>query len=118
MKYNRSNIMKRAWEMKKLFGERRSFGYCLRRAWAEAKEEAEQNAYNGMNFVDGMEITMNGVTRTLNRWTKNGMDRVYINYDRKSDGYVDLVSRKAIGGKGSSYEYHEKIVSAILSMNF
>ena len=116
MKYNKSNIMKRAWELKKLFGEKKSFSICLRRAWNEAKEEAEANAYNGKYFVNGMEITMNGVTRTLNRWTKNGMDRVYINYDRKSDGYVDLIARKAIGG--NKYEYLEKIVSAVLSMNF
>lgn len=118
MKYNKSNIMKRAWELKKLFGEKKSFSICLRRAWNEAKEEAEANAYNGKDFVDGMEITMNGITRTLNRWTKNGMDRVYINYDRKSDGYVDLIARKAVGGKGFGYDYHKNIVAAILAMNF
>lgn len=118
MKYNKSNIMKRAWELKKLFGEKKSFSICLYRAWNEAKEEAEANYYNCKDFVNGMEITMNGVTRTLNRWTKNGMDRVYINNDRNSDGYVDLIAHKAIGGKGCGYDYHKNIVAAILSMNF
>lgn len=119
MKYNRSEIMKRAWELYRTYRRwERSFSWCLTKAWAEAKQEAEDNRYNGVKFANGMEITMNDVTRTLNRWTKNGMDRVYINNGRNGDGYVDLVSRKAVGGKGSGYDYHTKIVAAILTMQF
>lgn len=117
MKYNRSEIMKRAWELYRTFrrwGD--SFGKCLTMAWKEAKQEAADNAYNGVEFANGMEITMNDVTCTLNRWTKCGMDRVYINRNGKRDGYVDLVSRKNFGG--SNAEYHEKIVAAILTMRF
>lgn len=81
MKYNKSEIMKKAWELKKSYRARSlTFGQCLSRAWDEAKQVAAENAYNGVVFVNGMEITMNGVTRTLNRWTKNGMDRVYIEF--------------------------------------
>lgn len=116
MKYNKSEIMKRAWELKRTFRNKYTFGQCLYRAWREAKEEAAENAYNGTAFVNGMGITMNGVARTLNRWTKNGMDRVYINYGKKNDGYVDLVSRKLVGG--NKCEYLAKIVEAVLSMNF
>ena len=117
MKCNRSEIMKRAWEIKKSYRARSlTFGQCLSRAWDEAKREVGENAYNGVDFVNGMEITMNDVTRTLNRWTKNGMDRVYINYGKKNDGYIDLVSRKIVGG--NKYEYLAKIAAAVLSMNF
>ena len=115
--YNRSEIMKRAWELYRTYRRwERTFAWCLTKAWTEAKQEASKNAYNGVDFVNGMEITINGVTRTLNRWTKNGMDRVYINYGKKNDGYIDLVSRKIVGG--NKYEYLEKIVAAVLSMNF
>lgn len=117
MKYNKSNIMKRAWEIKKSYTARSlTFGQCLSKAWSEAKTAAAENAYNGVDFVNGMAITMNGVTRTLNRWTKNGMDRVYINYGSKNDGYIDLVSRRIVGG--NKYEYLGKIVTAVLAMNF
>lgn len=117
MKYNKSEIMKRAWKLKKSYNCRSlTFGQCLSRAWDEAKQAAAENAYYGVKFENGMEITMNDVTRTLNRWTKNGMDRVYINYGRKNNGYVDLVSRKAVGT--NKYEYLAKIVDAVLSMQF
>lgn len=117
MKYNRSEIMKRAWEIKRSYRARAlTFGQCLSRAWDEAKQEVAENAYIGRDFENGMEITMNDVTRTLNRWTKNGMDRVYINSGRKNDGYVDLVSRKIVGG--NTYEYLEKIAAAVLTMKF
>ena len=117
MKYNRSEIMKRAWELYRTYRRwERTFAWCLTKAWAEANQEASENVYNGVDFVNGMEITMNDVTCTLNRWSKYGMDRVYINRNGKRDGYVDLVSRKNFGG--SNNEYHEKIVAAILTMRF
>lgn len=56
MMYNRSEIMKRAWEIKKdnvkKFGKKpnsytgifwRSFGDCLKRAWEEAKKEVKMS---------------------------------------------------------------------------
>ena len=116
MKYNRSEIMKRAWEVKRI--HKLAFNACLRKAWAEAKKEAEAHAYDGVDFVDGMEITMDGVVRTLNRWTKYGNDRVYINNpnSKSNDGYVDLVARKPVGIR--NYDYNRKIAAAILSMKF
>ena len=115
MKYNKSEIMKRAWELKRIL-RNRTFGVCLSRAWNEAKQEAEEKAYDGKKFENGMQITMLGVTRTLNRWTKNGHDRVYINYDRKNDGYIDLVSGKAV--LGNKYSYLSKIAEAVQTMIF
>lgn len=118
MKYNRSEIMSRAWEIKRSYSARAlSFGQCLSRAWDEAKKSVAEGAYFSCKFENGMVITMENITRTLNRWTKNGMDRVYINDGRNADGYVDLVARKSVGGS-SKYTYHNKIVAAILSMTF
>lgn len=116
MKYNRKNIMNRAWEIKRLFKESRTFALCLRQAWKEAKEEAEVTAWEGREFENGMEITILGVTRTLSRWTKNGHDRVYINYGRKSDGYIDLAHGK--NSLGNSYLYLARMATAIESMAF
>lgn len=39
MKYNKSMIMKRAWELKKITND--IFGLCLKTAWAEAKNAEE-----------------------------------------------------------------------------
>lgn len=118
MKYNKSNIMKRAWELKHIYRRHdKSLADCLRMACREAKQEAADHAYDGVKFEDGMTITMDDVTRTLSRWTKYNMDRVYINYgDRKNDGYVDLISRKLVGG--NKYGYLAKIVAAVLTMQF
>ena len=35
MKYNRKNIMNRAWEIKRIYTNR-EFGVCLYQAWKEA----------------------------------------------------------------------------------
>lgn len=43
MKYNKSEIFKNAWKLFKMsmkWIQKLSFGECLRRAWAEAKEKA------------------------------------------------------------------------------
>ncbi|MDR1200871.1 MAG: hypothetical protein LBL58_04455 [Tannerellaceae bacterium] len=40
-KYNRSEIMKRAWYMQSCWKDM-SFSYCLKRAWDEAKKEQDR----------------------------------------------------------------------------
>lgn len=113
--YNKSEIMRNAWATKKLY-KKMSFGDCLRRAWAKAKSEAAVSALIGCEFVDGMEITVDGYTRTLNRWTKNGHDRIYINGGgRKGDGYVDL-KRWEYSYETCGVDYQRKIGKIILSM--
>ena len=115
-KYNLSNIMKRAWQIRKSYRIRSlSFGECLKRAWAEAKTEYN-NSLVPDKFTDGMEITVDGYTRTLKRWTKSGFDRIYINGGcRKGDGYVDLRSRKMVND-GIAYQVH--MAEKILAMAF
>lgn len=119
MKYDRRAIMKRAWEIRRSWCARAlTFGECLKRAWEEAKHAVENAKYFGIKFVDGMNIVIDGYTRELNRWTKYGRDRVYINGgSRKGEGFVDLVTGKAhLRNSGSTYG--NKMVKAILSMQF
>lgn len=116
-KYNLSKIMKRAWELRKSYRARAlTFAECLKRAWQEAKT-AYQNSQVSKIFTDGMEITVNGVTRTLKRWAKGGYDRVYINGGcRKGDGFVDLKNKRAFLNGG--LEFQVAIAEKILAMEF
>lgn len=66
-KYNLSNIMKRAWEIKKE-NSRNVFGACLKMAWAEAKAVAP-----AIDRIAELEAL------GFKRWTKGGHDRMYIN---------------------------------------
>lgn len=95
-KYDKSKIMKRAWKIRKSWHSRAlSFADCLKRAWDEAKIEY-QNSCVPTKFTDGMQITVDGYTRSLSRWTKGGYDRVYINGgSRIGDGFVDIKNKKA-----------------------
>lgn len=113
MKYNLSKIMSRSWEIKKLH-KALAFGQCLKNAWGEAKAEC-QNSLVPTEFTDGMEITVDGYTRQLRRWTKGNMDRVYINGgSRKGDGFVDLVSRRMFLNGNLSYQV--KMAEKIFAM--
>lgn len=116
-KYNLSKIMKKAWEMKRSYHARSlTFAQCLKRAWQEAKNEY-QNSLVPEKFTDGMEITVDGITRTLSRWTKGGYDRVYINGGcRKGDGFVDLKNKKMFLNGNLSFQ--AKIAEKILAMQF
>lgn len=73
---------------------------------------------NTKTFENGMTITVTETsgeyTRTLNRWTKNGKDRIYINdYKGRSEGYVDLQTMTAHVG---DLLYVNDIADAIIAM--
>lgn len=116
-KYNLSKIMKRAWKMKKSYScKALNFAQCLKRAWDEAKTEY-QNSLVPDKFTDGMTITVDGMTRTLSRWTKGGYDRVYINGgSRRGDGFVDLKSKRMF--LRGELTYQIKMANKILAMAF
>lgn len=121
-KYDMSKIMKAAWEKHRSYSCRSlTFGECLKRAWAGAKEEmadaAECARVAGKKFVDGMEITFGGYTATLHRWTKGSHDRIYLNAEgrRKNYGYVDL---KAKADRTINVYWARKMAGAILTMEF
>lgn len=116
-KYNLSKIMKRAWKLRKSYCARAlTFAECLKRAWEEAKTEY-QNSLVPIIFTDGMEITVDGITRTLKRWTKGGYDRVYINGGcRKGDGFVDLKRKRTF--LNGDLVYQVDMAEKILAMQF
>lgn len=111
-RYNLSRIMTRAWQTKKWY-PKVSFSEALTRAWAEEKELRNVEDQKGQEFHNGMSLTAYGITRTLSRWTKNGHDRVYINDRRKSDGYVDLVTKQA---HTRSFGYLDAMTDIILTL--
>ena len=93
MKYNLSNIMKRAWELVKKMGLTISEG--LKKAWKEAKSMAEKKDFNGLlKFViTGREhYSDNDASKflTFKKWEKNGVSRIYVNdYCRRTIGCIE-----------------------------
>lgn len=121
-KFDLRKIMRDAWRMYRNSGHRKTFSTCLKQSWAAAKSRLEQVANDtkvgpGFKFVDGMTIIAEGVKRTLNRWTKNGHDRVYINGgSRTGDGFIDLKRRSA--NLHGDLIYQVKIAKMVLAMEF
>lgn len=102
MKYNLSEIMKRAWVIRKLsikYNTGLSFSDCLRRSWKEFKETAAEAAKPV--FEDS--VDMDGFH--FNRWEKYGLRRVYINNctgrnKGNQGGYIDLDRNNSIVAAG------------------
>lgn len=117
MKYNRSEIMKAAWKMHRSYNARAlTFGQCLARAWAKAKEAAKVAAQIAVRFVDGMIVKVENLEFSLRRWTKYGMDRVYINFGKDKVGYMDI-STKSVSGK-LNYSWGEALEQIVTSLVF
>lgn len=51
MKYNKSQIMRRAWKLKKTTDN--TFSVCLKKAWAEAKSGSQEEEFDKIS-LDGM----------------------------------------------------------------
>ena len=74
-----------------------------------------------MKFVNGMEFENGEWCKILNRWTKGGNDRIYINNEnRKSCGYVDLKTGDVHWASGvyASMPGAAEFVAAILDLEF
>lgn len=71
-------------------------------------------------FRNGMKVSEGSYIRILNRWTKNGADRVYINgTSRKGDGYVDLTTKEfKYGGCFQAPDELTAMAKRILEMDF
>ena len=89
MKYNKSEIMKKAWNLFR--GEMKGikFGICLREAWAVAKAAANKEKFTGKKAVelDGYEFRF---------WQGGSNRRIYINGRRADGSYVDLNPGKRV----------------------
>lgn len=116
MKYNKSEIMMEAWKIRRSVNARAlTFGQCLVRAWAKAKKAAEIAAQTTVRFVDGMTVTVDGIDFTLRRWTKYGMDRLYVNWKNEKVGYMDIARKFVTGDLNHSWgEALEQIVTNLV----
>lgn len=79
MKYNKAQIMKRAWEIKKE-DDSYIFGLCLKMAWNEARGEGtmtqrEKDEKEAMEIASGY---CGHVKLHETRWQKYGKDRTYV----------------------------------------
>lgn len=121
MKYNKSEIFKNAWKLRKNDNSL-TFGECLRRAWAKAKETIKtfvevrkENKMDGPNFIEmpyGEYKTHYSHCKTkpgsYNKETKTIM--VYVS---KSDILMNEIDalREQVAYDISSIRYHHKDIS-------
>lgn len=85
-KYSLSEIMRRAWEIKKE-DSRNIFSLCLEMAWEEAKGEKKE--FTGYAEIDSESNMM--TMYSFSAWKKYGKNRIYCNYrGRRPAGYIDL----------------------------
>lgn len=102
MKYNKSEIMKKAWSL--YSNDYGTFSACLKRAWAIAKMSDGMKAavaYYDRYYTNHAYAKME---MTCNPWKKYGKDRTYINavaYNYAGNvtktykvGYVDNISNR------------------------
>ena len=120
--YNKSEIMRNAWvsfKKAKANGGKLGFGHFLRLSWGRAKEKAAvaHAASESIKFENGMALEVSGYEFTLNRWKKNGMDRVYLNGGRSGGyGYVDLVNGEY--HPKTSFDPAKNAAKAVANMTF
>lgn len=97
MKYNKSKIMKKAWELFRGQMKRSSFSTCLMMAWKIAKAEAERDTFTGKKVVSLMGYG-------FNFWKGGNNRRVYINGTRTYGSYIDLNTMKPVlNAKADTY---------------
>lgn len=97
MKYNRREIMKKAWSLFRGKLNRNSFGTCLSMAWRIAKAGTEREFFTGKKAVSLMGYS-------FNFWKGGNNRRVYINGTRTYGAYIDLNTMKPImSTKASTY---------------
>ena len=85
MKYNLSKIMKRAWELfnqLKSFLSNRTFGDCLKTAWAEAKKALSKPAEITLESIKtaahGLVASGEYEAISYKEWNGHGRSRIYI----------------------------------------
>lgn len=103
-KYNLSNVMKRAWEIKKM-QKGLSFSECLKKSWTTEKEIVAYNEErNEMSEIDKAADEYEGRTGyscRYNRWQKYGKDRTYISFWENR-------GRRSVEHKAGYWDHKEK----------
>jgi hypothetical protein len=113
MKYNRSEIMRRAWEIKR--SENVSISEALKAAWAEAKNPTPKTLREEMIERINTIISASNrpedytLTAVVNDWANYGKNRTYISivetransrhYAKREYGYIDNLTNAYVPGK-------------------
>lgn len=92
--YNKKEIMKNAWNIRRL--KNLSMSSALKESWAMAKQPRKP-IFDGYAEVNGFEFSL---------WQKHGLNRIYVNNrtgHNKSNkgGYIDLDHSNSIVATGS-----------------
>lgn len=97
MKYNRSEIMKKAWNLFRGKLNRNSFATCLSMAWKIAKAGVARETFTGKKVVSLMGYG-------FNFWKGGKNRRVYINGTRTHGAYIDLnTMQPVLSAKADTY---------------
>ena len=113
MKYNRTEIMRRAWEIKR--SENVSMSIALVRAWAEAKTAQRKNEIikrlENIVSLGNQRGNFYFYTLVANDWVKYGKNRTYFKIVEKRNGtrhyvegdygYFDNIAKEYVPGKKS-----------------
>ena len=107
------NIMKRAHELaKKMEGDYTArLALALRQAWREARQPKELAREVTFKFDTGKQVET--IRLNLNRWTKYGKDRIYVNEGRKKVGFLNLQNGKWTIETVTNMELYRQMTDAV-----
>ena len=97
MKYNRSEIMKKAWSLFRTTMSHNSFATCLKESWKIAKAAAERETFTGKKPV----IFRNYEFRF---WMGGKARRIYINGTKSNGSYIDLTTMKPVLSRKANWD--------------
>lgn len=98
--YNKSEIMKNAWRIRR--SKNISMSYALKESWAIAKRPSKP-VFDGYVEMDGF---------TFNLWEKHGLRRIYINNysgrnKKNAGGYINLDNMNISATGSVKYAAHK-----------
>ena len=109
----KAKIMKRAHEFaRKMEGDYAArLALALRQAWREARQPKELPSEVTFKFDTGKQVET--IRLNLNRWTKYGKDRIYVNEGRKKVGFLNLQNGKWTIETVTNMELYRQMTAAV-----
>ena len=106
-------IMKRAHELaRKMEGDYAArLALALRQSWREARQPKELADEVVFKFDTGKQVET--IRLNLNRWTKYGKDRIYVNEGRKKVGFLNLQNGKWTIETVTNMELYRQMTDAV-----
>lgn len=111
MKYNLSEIMKRAWNIVKT--KKVTISEALKASWTIAKETISKKVFTDYARVN---MSTDGINMyTFKRWTKGHCDRVYMKDNKnRTRGYIDVETLQTFPERG--YLVYEECLLKFLEL--